>query len=147
MTAELTVFYFYFWTDFKDRDVIKSRGKVMERQDGFCILFPVVTSKIMFVLDPWLFTDSWFNSSNSVIDVIDLISGLPGDLTVNRIDTLLMTLAPRFVNLKVVETNAERVHDFPFSLSFPQNKFEEKFWRYHKTSFFRAEGVHGRIVP
>jgi len=32
LTAELTVFYFYFWTDFKDRDVIKSRGKVMERQ-------------------------------------------------------------------------------------------------------------------
>jgi len=52
LTAELTVFYFYFWTDFKDRDVIKSLGKVMERQDSFCILFPVVTSKIMFVLDP-----------------------------------------------------------------------------------------------
>ena len=61
-----------------------------------------------------------------MIDVIDLIPGLPGDLTINRIDTLLMTLALGFLNLKVVETNAERAHDFPFSLSFPRNKFEEK---------------------
>ena len=101
----------------------------------FVFFFPVVTSKIIFVLDPWLFADSWYNSSNSVIDVIDLIPGLPGDLTINRDWYVVMTLALRFFNLKVVETNAERAHDFPFSLSFPRNTFEEKVWRYHQTSF------------
>ena len=68
-----------------------------------------------------------------MIDVIDLIPGLPGDLTINRIDTLLMTLALSFFNLKVVKTNAPET-----SL-----KRSDDIIRL----LFRAEGVHGRIVP
>ena len=81
-----------------------------------------------------------------MIDVIDLIPGLPGDLTINRIDTLLMTLALRFFNLKVVETNAERAHDFPFSLSFPETRLKRRSDDIIRL-LFRAEEVHGRIVP